>query len=191
MLEVWSGDNPLAELEAHLDDAGFFGTAEDFVADVFLGYALSHSLRRSPLPAPAEPCRLPLLAARIHPVDERPRLPGPFRIGGWKRSWDDEGYAAAIESVQDAIARGDVYQVNLVQHLHAPFEGEHHVVIFDPAEALPYECATGYLSTYVFGSAEACLGETRRGEFIAGQVGFIDYLASLAAEPHFAERRLP
>lgn len=58
-------------------------------------------------------------------------------------------------------------------------------------EALPYECATGYLSTYVFGSAEACLGETRRGEFIAGQVGFIDYLSSLAAEPHFAERRLP
>jgi hypothetical protein len=43
----------------------------------------------------------------------------------------------------------------------------------------------------VFGSAEACLGETRRGEFIAGQLGFIDYLASLAAEPHFAERRLP
>ncbi|HYJ09531.1 MAG TPA: DUF1588 domain-containing protein, partial [Polyangiaceae bacterium] len=59
------------------------------------------------------------------------------------------------------------------------------------AEQLPYECATGYLSTYVFGSAEACLGETRRGEFIAGQLGFIDYLASLAAEPHFAERRLP
>ena len=34
------------------------------------------------------------------------------------------GYAAAIEAVQEAIGRGDVYQVNLVQHLHAPFEGD-------------------------------------------------------------------
>lgn len=58
-------------------------------------------------------------------------------------------------------------------------------------QKLPYECATGYVSTYVFGAAEACLGETRRGEFIDGKVGFVDYLASLAAEPHFAERQLP
>jgi para-aminobenzoate synthetase component 1 len=28
-----------------------------------------------------------------------------------------------VEAVQDAIARGDVYQVNLVQHLSAPFAG--------------------------------------------------------------------
>ena len=33
-------------------------------------------------------------------------------------------YAAAVEAVRDAIARGDVYQVNLVQHLSAPFAGE-------------------------------------------------------------------
>ncbi len=59
------------------------------------------------------------------------------------------------------------------------------------AQKLPYECATGYLSTYVFGAAEGCLGETQRGAFIDQKLGFIDYLASLAAEPHFAERRLP
>jgi hypothetical protein len=59
------------------------------------------------------------------------------------------------------------------------------------AQRMPYECTTGYVSTYVFGAAEACLGETRRGAFIDQQLGFIDYLASLAAEPHFAERRLP
>jgi para-aminobenzoate synthetase component 1 len=33
-------------------------------------------------------------------------------------------YALAIESVREAIARGDVYQVNLVQHLSAPFAGD-------------------------------------------------------------------
>jgi hypothetical protein len=58
------------------------------------------------------------------------------------------------------------------------------------AQKLPYECATGYLSTYVFGGAEACLGETKRPAFVAQQAGFIDYLASLAAEPHFRTRRL-
>ena len=31
---------------------------------------------------------------------------------------------AAIERVREAIARGDVYQVNLVQHLSAPFAGD-------------------------------------------------------------------
>lgn len=59
------------------------------------------------------------------------------------------------------------------------------------AQRIAYECATGYLSTYTFGAAEGCLGESKRGAFIAGQLGFVDYLASLAAEPHFIQRRLP
>ena len=49
------------------------------------------------------------------------RLP---RFGEWERTWDDDGYAAAIEAVRAAIARGDVYQINLVQHLSAPFAGD-------------------------------------------------------------------
>ncbi|HXV56341.1 MAG TPA: anthranilate synthase component I family protein [Gaiellaceae bacterium] len=124
MLEVWRPDDPLAELEAYLGDTGFLGSQEDVVADVLLNYGISRKLRRAPWPDPPEPCRLPLVAARIRPADERPPAPGPFRVGEWRRSWDDEGYAAAIEAVRDAIARGDVYQVNLVQHLRAPFEGD-------------------------------------------------------------------
>jgi para-aminobenzoate synthetase component I len=125
VLEVWSADDPLAELESYLRDAGFLGanTAKRLVADVFLGYGISHALRRAPWPDPPEPCRLPLLAARIRPEDERPAPAGRYRIGEWQRTWDDEGQATAIESVREAIARGDVYQVNLVQHLQAPFEG--------------------------------------------------------------------
>ena len=125
MLEAWHPVDPLAELEAHLRDAGFFGgDAGDVVADVFLGYRISSALRRAPWPDPPEPCRLPLAAARIRRADERPAAPGGYRIGEWRRSWDDEAYATAIEAVQAAIGRGDVYQANLVQHLSAPFAGD-------------------------------------------------------------------
>ena len=123
MLEIWDPGDPLGELERYLADAGFFG-ARDLVADVFLGYGVSRSLRRAPWPDPPEPCRLPLVAARIHNPADRPRTPGRFTVGTWERSWGDEGYAAAVEGVQAAIERGDVYQVNIVQHLHAPFEGD-------------------------------------------------------------------
>jgi para-aminobenzoate synthetase component 1 len=44
-------------------------------------------------------------------------------ITNWERSWSDEAYAAAINEVRAAIERGDVYQVNLVQHLSAAYEG--------------------------------------------------------------------
>lgn len=59
------------------------------------------------------------------------------------------------------------------------------------AQKLPYECATAFVSTYINGAAEACLGETKRGAFIDQQLGFVDYFASLAAEPHFSSRALP
>jgi para-aminobenzoate synthetase component I len=125
VLEVWGSDEPFAEVEAHLRDAGFFsGGAEGLVADVFFAYASSRRLRRAPWPDPPEPCRLPLAACRIHPVKDEPRAAGRFEIGKWERSWDDDGYGAAIEAVRGAIARGDVYQVNVVQHLSAPFAGD-------------------------------------------------------------------
>lgn len=54
-----------------------------------------------------------------------------------------------------------------------------------------HECASGFVSAYAFGtSKEPCLGETSREEFVAGRIGFLEYLASLAAEPHFHRRRL-
>ncbi len=58
------------------------------------------------------------------------------------------------------------------------------------AQKRPYECTTGYLSTYLYGAPEACLAETKRAAFVDQQLGFLDYLASLAAEPHFTQRRL-
>jgi hypothetical protein len=58
-------------------------------------------------------------------------------------------------------------------------------------EDVVHECISGLVTTFAYGTTEACLGETRRGEFVEGKVGFIDYLASLAGEPHFTQRQNP
>ncbi|MGH3103696.1 MAG: chorismate-binding protein, partial [Gaiellaceae bacterium] len=125
MLQLWHAEGALAALEEYLRDAGFFGGGADgIVADVFLGYGLSQTLRRRPEPPPDEPCPLPLAACRIRAVTERLESPGPCSFGEWRRSWTDAEYVEAVEAVRAAIARGDVYQVNLVQHLSAPFAGD-------------------------------------------------------------------
>jgi para-aminobenzoate synthetase component 1 len=95
------------------------------VADVFLGYGLSEPLRRTDASAPPEPCpALPLLACRVRKDEPHVAGAGSFRVGEWECSWSDAEYADAVEAVRAAIARGDVYQVNLVQHLAAPFSGD-------------------------------------------------------------------
>jgi para-aminobenzoate synthetase component I len=117
----------LAELEQALVEEGFFG-AEGVVADVYLGYRLSAPLRRTSIAVPPEPCRLPALAYRIRdgvrPRDESVTARARYSVGEWDCTWTAEAHAEAVEAVRAAIARGDVYQVNLVQHLSAPFEGD-------------------------------------------------------------------
>jgi para-aminobenzoate synthetase component 1 len=95
-----------ASLEAHV-------AGRD--ADVFIAYAAN-------TPQKDEPCPLPGIAATKCQAPER--CPAPFRIGEWNRSWTDEEYTAAVEAVREAIRRGDVYQVSLVQHLSASFAGD-------------------------------------------------------------------
>lgn len=50
-------------------------------------------------------------------------------------------------------------------------------------------CTSGYVGAYTFANTVPCLGEGRRAEFISGSIGFVDYLASLAAEPSFTRRK--
>jgi para-aminobenzoate synthetase component 1 len=52
------------------------------------------------------------------------RSGGSYEIGEWRTTWRPEEYTHAIETVRAAIFEGDVYQVNLVQHLCAPFAGD-------------------------------------------------------------------
>ncbi len=121
MLELHEPECAFERLEEYLE--GFWGT-DGMVADLYLGYGLSAPLRREDRAAPPEPCPLPLLACRIRPADGDESPPGSYEVGDWERTWDDEGYAKAIAQVRRAIARGDVYQANLVQHLSAPFAGD-------------------------------------------------------------------
>jgi para-aminobenzoate synthetase component 1 len=125
VLELHSPDGAFERIEAYLREHGFFAPGgEELVADLYLGYGLSEPLRRTAVPPPPEPCPVPLAAVRICEkefVSIRHKVPS---IGSWGRSWSGSDYAEAIESVRGAIGRGDVYQVNLVQHLSASFDGD-------------------------------------------------------------------
>jgi para-aminobenzoate synthetase component I len=118
MLELYDPVGAFERLEAWLADELRGGEA----ADVYLGYGLSEPLRRSGLPAPPEPCPLPLLAAQRRATAKPAQ--GGFTVGSWEQTWTAGAYVGAVDEVRAAIARGDVYQVNLVQHLSAPFSGD-------------------------------------------------------------------
>jgi para-aminobenzoate synthetase component I len=126
VLELHSPEGAFEQIEAYLRERGFFAPGgEELEADLFLGYGLSEPLRRTASPAPPKPCPLPLAAVRARARGEEIVLQehNVPAIGVWERSWADVDYAEAVEAVRAAIGRGDVYQVNLVQHLAAPFEG--------------------------------------------------------------------
>ena len=113
----------LDELEPALAAEGFFGR-DDVVARVYVGYSCSDALRRTNVAAPPEPCPLPAVAYSIEPRCRPVVEPGAYEIGTWRTSWTEAEYADAVDAVRAAIAEGDVYQVNLVQHLCADFEGD-------------------------------------------------------------------
>jgi para-aminobenzoate synthetase component 1 len=98
----------LAELEPALAEEEFE------VARVFVGYGAS-------APSAPEPCPLPKIAYSLdRPVTSR----GSFTTGKWHTTWSPAAYADAIATVRHAIHEGDVYQVNLVQHMWAKFDGD-------------------------------------------------------------------
>lgn len=135
-LELHEADGAFERLEAWLRERGFFAPGgEELVADLYLGYGLSQAIRRDAASPPPEPCPLPLLACVVrsgndHVVhaDDEMRDGGihgvGFALGGWERTWSEDDYRGAVDAVRAAIGRGDVYQVNLVQHLAAPFAGD-------------------------------------------------------------------
>jgi para-aminobenzoate synthetase component I len=127
LLEIREPEGAFERIEAWLREHGLFEPgAEGLVAEIYFGYGLSQAIRREASPPPPEPCQaLPLAACRIRGGRaDGAGAPGPFRIGDWEETWTPAEYRAAVDEVRSAIARGDVYQVNLVQHLAAPFSGD-------------------------------------------------------------------
>lgn len=152
----------LAELEPALAADGFFAR-EDGVARVYIGYAATDRLRRIAMPAPPEPCVLPAVA---YTYEEPKRASASFAIGDWTPTWSEDAYAEAIECVRASIAEGDVYQVNLVQHLSAPFAGDAAAVApaLAPLRPLVAEPLQGEGWTIVSASPELLL--SKRGNTI-------------------------
>jgi para-aminobenzoate synthetase component I len=159
VLELHEADGALEALEGYLADELRPGEA----ADVYLGYGLSSLLRRESAPAPPEPCRLPLVAARPRPAAGG-IAPGKLVVGAWEATWPAERYGAAVEEVRSAIARGDVYQVNLVQHLSAPFAGEPHALAAALAPLRPLHARPLLGDGWAIVSASPELFLSRRGD---------------------------
>jgi para-aminobenzoate synthetase component 1 len=97
----------LAELEEALRGA-------EETALVYIGYGATAT-------SAPEPCRLPKIACTFDPPAA---VTGEYAVGDWQSTWSEEDYMQAIDTVRAAIHEGDVYQVNLVQHLRAPFSGD-------------------------------------------------------------------
>ena len=87
----------------------------------YLGYGLSDPLRRDDTPGAAGAVPAAAAGSRIRRSACVDSTQSGFSAGEWVRDLGAADYAAAIDAVRAAIARGDVYQVNLVQHLSAPF----------------------------------------------------------------------
>jgi para-aminobenzoate synthetase component 1 len=140
----------LAELEVALAD-------EDFdVARVFIGYGAC--ARSAP-----EPCALPAVAYTLDPA---PGASGAFSTGAWHTTWSEQEYAAAIETVRSAIFEGDVYQVNLVQHLWAEFSGDPLAVAGALAPLRPLEPAPLQGDGWTIVSASPELLLQKRGDVV-------------------------
>ena len=164
LLEIHEPDAAFVRIEEWLAARGFFAPGgEELVAELFLGYGLSQALRRESSPAPPEPCpSLPLAACRVG-GDAESAAHRRVEIGEWEQTWTAAEYGAAVDDVRAAIARGDVYQVNLVQHLEASFEGEPRELARRLASLRPLEPTPFVADTWGVVSASPELFLSRRG----------------------------
>jgi para-aminobenzoate synthetase component 1 len=168
MLEIHEPEGAFARFEEWLREQGFFRPGgERLSADLYLGYGLGEVLRRDATPLPPEPCPLPLVACRIRgeagESDDMARSHKGFVVGAWEATWAAEEYEAAVEHVRAAIARGDVYQVNLVQHLSAPFAGDAVAVAAELEQLRPLHPEPFVGDGWAIVSASPELFLTRRG----------------------------
>ena len=96
-----------------------------------------------------------------------PPAPDAWRLGPWRASWSPAAHAAAVQTVRAAIARGEVYQVNVVGHASAGYAGDPLPALRRVA-ALPGARHAGLLSGA--GWALACASPETLAEVVDGRV---------------------
>ena len=140
-----------SQLVAYLDSLHLSDITDSHLGDTAVGLLLGAracaELAGVPVP-PASPTTVPEVVAVAYRRGELvPRGLGTATTGEWRTSWTDAEHAAAVITVREAIARGEVYQANVVGHRSASFTG-------DP---------------YAAGAAVASLPGARYGGVVGGQ----------------------
>jgi para-aminobenzoate synthetase component 1 len=89
-------------------------------------------------------------------------------IGRWRASWSDDQHAAAVAVVRAAIARGDVYQANVVAHRSADFAGDPAAVsaLLGAVRRTPYSGALSGAGWSVHSASPECLLEVTSGRVL-------------------------
>ena len=132
----WSpadGGDPGDGLAGLLDRYGLAGPPaeqrdEGVAVALLAGAAGCAALAGLPLPPPSPVPAVPEVVAVVVRRDpDGTRAPGgagAAAVGEWSASWSDDEHAGAVRRVQEAIARGEVYQANVVGHRSAPYTGD-------------------------------------------------------------------
>lgn len=101
-------------------------------ASLLLSAAAGAAMIGGPLGAPSPVPAVPDVAVVVYehgPRHQDDESGGDWRLGPWRPSWTPQRHAGAVQEVRESIERGDVYQVNVVGHAAADYEG-------DPTRAL-------------------------------------------------------
>jgi len=113
-----------------LDESGlypsYFREPDEYRAVLFVSAAAGARMAGRPAGAPTPAPVVPDVVVVVYggPARPAPRRGGSWRLDGWEPSWTPAEHASAVRAVREAIACGDVYQVNLVGHASARYHGD-------------------------------------------------------------------
>jgi para-aminobenzoate synthetase component 1 len=119
------GGDPAHQLGAFLDEHGLAVPAHaqrgSTAVGMLVGAAGCARLAGLPAGAPSPVPAVPEIAAVAYRLGGTTAhdAPAPLGVSDWTPTWSDAQHAAAVEQVREAIARGDVYQANVVGHRSA------------------------------------------------------------------------
>jgi len=97
---------------------------------------------------------------------------GPARIGGWRSSLDRTDFAKRVEMIRDAIAAGDVYQVNLCRRLSARVPADFDLLAFGTRLAVRHPAP--FASVVHLDSAGVLVASASPERFLSRRGSFIE-----------------